>query len=143
MRDEDRIVRERQRTIRGQLDKRGISLKVVAYDSGIPYPTVCSYFTNEKDKEPATVGGAAMFMLCGGFDGRPALPLDLLSLLLPDGLQIVRAPEDLDHDRLCELAAEYVAEKNRAHHPDSEAGRDIGPGEAGRLNGMVVQLRAA
>ena len=136
MLDGNMIVRERQLVIRRELDRRGISLKAVALDSHIPYQTVISYFPGEKDKQPATLSGAAIFALCQS----KAIPLDLLSLILPDGFQIVRAPEDIDHDALCEIAADYVSEKNRAHHPESEAGRDIGPGEQSSLTRKVVQL---
>lgn len=139
MSDGNTIVRDRQLVIRREMDRRGISLKAVSLDSGIPYPTIVSYFPGERDKQPATISGSALFMLCEG----KALPLDLLSLMLPEGFQIVRAPEEIDHDALCELAADYVAEKNRAHHPESEAGRDIGPGENEKLVGKIVQLRAA
>lgn len=139
MRDENAIVRERQLVIRREMDRRGISLKAVAFDSKIPYATIVSYFPGEINRQPATIGGAAIFVLAES----KALPLDLLSLLLPEGLQIVRLPEGIDHDALCDLAAEYVADKHRAHHPESEAGRDIGPGEEARLSGKVVQLRAA
>lgn len=136
MADANMIVRERQLVIRREMDRRGISLKAVSLDSGIPYPTIVSYFPGEKDRQPATLSGAAIFALAQS----GALPLDLLSLVLPDGFQIIRAPEDLDHDALCELAADYVAEKHRAHHPESEAGRDIGPGEHRALTRRVVQL---
>jgi len=40
----------------------------------------------------------------------------------------------------CLVQQRRRAEKNRAHHPDSEAGRDIGPGEHGALTSKVVQL---
>jgi len=136
MRDTNMIVRERQLAIRREMDRRGISLKAVSLDSGISYPTIVSYFPGERDREPATIGGAAIFMLLEG----NALPLDLLSELLPSGFGIIRQPEGIDHDALCEIAADYVAAKNRAHHPESEAGREIGPGENASLSVKVVQL---
>lgn len=137
MRDANTIVRDRQLVIRRELDRRGISLKAVSFDSGIPYPTIVSYFPGEKDREPATVSGAAVYCLCKG------LPADLLSLLLPEGFQIVRVPEGVDHDELAELANDYLATKHAAHHPESEAGRDIGPNEQAQLTAKVVELKAA
>lgn len=134
--DGNTIVRERQLVIRREMDRRGISLKAVSFDSGIPYPTIVSYFPGEKDKQPATIGGAAIYCLCI----TKALPLDLLSLLMPDGFQIVQVPEGINHDTICEMASDYVAAKNRAHHPESEAGREIGPGEDTHLTNKVVQL---
>ncbi|WP_259384399.1 hypothetical protein [Bacillus thuringiensis] len=136
MADANMIVRERQLAIRREMDRRGISLKAVSLDSGIPYQTVVSYFPGEKDKQPATLPGSALFLLAE----KGAMPLDLLSLVLPAGFQIVRAPEELDHDALCELAADYVAAKRRAHHPESEAGREIGPNEQADLTGKVVHF---
>lgn len=132
MSDANSIVRERQRSIRRELDRRGISLKAVAYDSGIPYPTIVSYFTNEKDKEPATMSAAAVYSLCG------VLPADLLSLLLPDGFQIVRVPEGISHDEIAEAFVEYLAEKQKAHHPESECGPAIGPNEGLTLTKLAV-----
>lgn len=136
MRDANTIVRDRQLAIRREMDRRGVTLKAVSFDSGIGYPTTVSYFPGEKDREPATLNLAGLYMLLEG----DALPLDLLSMLLPDGFQIVRAPEEIDHDALCHLANEYVAMKHAAHHPDSEAGREIGPNEEAALSGKVVQF---
>lgn len=137
MADSNDIVRDRQQAVRRELDRRQISLKVVALDSGIPYPTIVSYFPSGDDTKPALMSAGAFRALC------KAIPLDLLSILLPDGFQIIRAPEGLDHDKVAQLAADYVAAKNAAHHPESEAGRDIGPGEEAILTAKVVELRAA
>lgn len=136
MHDGVTIVRERQLVIRREMDRRGISLKAVSLDSGVPYDTVKSYFPGERDREPATIPASVLFLLCS----RNALSLDLLSLLLPDGFQIIRAPEDLDHAALGKWAADYLAAKNAAHHPDSECAEAIGPGERARLDGKVAHL---
>lgn len=137
MRDEDTILRERQLVIRRELDRRSISLKGIAFDAHMSYSTLLSYFPGERDKTPATISGAAMFALCG------VLPHDLISLLLPDGFQVVRVDEGVDHDKIADLASEYLAAKNAAHHPESEAGRDIGPGEESALNRKAVCLKVA
>lgn len=136
MSDSNTIVRERQLVIRREMDRRGISLKAVSLDSGIPYPTIVSYFPGEKDKVPATLGGAAIFLLCS----TKALPLDLLSLVLPDGFQIVRAPEGIDHGAFAKGAADYLAAKNAAHDPASECAEAIGPREQALLDGKVAQF---
>ena len=47
------IIRERQLAIRRELDRRGIALKVVSYDSKIPYPTLLTYFPGG-DRVPLT-----------------------------------------------------------------------------------------
>lgn len=137
--DANMIVRERQLVIRREMDRRGISLKAVSLDSGIPYPTIVSYFPGEKDRQPATLSGAAIFTLAE----TGALPLDLLSLVLPAGFQIVRAPEDIDHDEFEEAARDYLATKGKAHHPDSPGGREIAECEEATLDAKVIQLAAA
>ena len=129
------IIRDRQLAIRRELDRRSISLKVIAYDSDLSYDTLRSYFPASGD--PATISGAAIFCLCGH------LPGDLLSLLLPDGFLVVRAPEGIDHDAAAEAMEDYLQAKNRAHHPESEAGREIGPGEDGVLTAKLAVVRAA
>jgi hypothetical protein len=137
--DATTIVRERQLAIRREMDRRGISLKAVSLDSGIPYATVVSYFPGERDRQPAAIGGPALY--CLALSG--ALPLDLLSLVMPDGFQIVRLPEEIDHDEFEALCRDYADTKAKAHRPDSEAGREIGPNEKALLDGKVVALRAA
>ncbi len=134
--DANMIVRDRQLAVRREMDRRGISLKAVSLDSGIPYPTIVSYFPGERDRQPATLGGAALFTLCE----TKALPLDLLSLILPAGFQIVRAPEDIDHDEFETVCRDYLAAKGKAHHPDSPGGREIAECEKAALTGKVVQL---
>jgi hypothetical protein len=140
MLDENEIVRESQRAIRREMERRGISLKQVQYDGGWDtVSTVASYFPLGDTAKPAIMSAAALRRLVH----TKALPLDLLSLMLPPGFQIVRAPEEIDHDDFETLCRDYLAAKGRAHHPDSEAGREIGPGEQDTLDGKVVQLRAA
>lgn len=141
MRDENSIVRERQLLIRREMDRREIAIKAVQLDGGWKDPsTVLSYFPNpEGKKEPATMSVAALYRLIS----TKALPIDLLSLLLPDGYQIVRVPEEVDHNEFADWVHEYLAEKARAHRPDSEDGPAIGPGEHNALCRKVVRLKAA
>jgi hypothetical protein len=133
---ETTIVRERQLVIRRELDRRGISLKSVSFDSGIPYASIVSYFPGERDRQPAAIPAPAVFAIAKG----NAIPLDLLSLVLPDGFQIIRAPESIDHDLLADAVTDYLAEKQRCHHPESECGPAIGPGEKARLDSKVTSL---
>lgn len=132
------IIRSRQTAIRREIDRRGIALKAVSFDSKIPYETLLTYFPAPDSREPAQIPGGAIFALCEG----DALPADLISLLLPAGWLAVKAPEAIDHDELCELAEEYVTKKTAAHRLDSECGRDIGPTEDASLTATVVRLRA-
>lgn len=140
MRDATNIMRDRQRTIRRQLDDRGLSLKAVSFDSGIPYSTLCSYFPGQErgafEKQPAEMPSGAVYSLCG------AIPDDLLNLLLPEGFAIVRVPAGIDYDEVSSVCREFIDAKERAHHPESELGRDIGPTEHQTLSAKVVRLRA-
>jgi len=135
--DVDMIVRQRQLAMRREIDRRGIALKAVSYDSGIPMPTLLSYFPGG-EREPSVMPATALFKLLTG----DALPHDILSLILPAGEQIVRAPEEIDHDEIEQAARDYLAAKGKAHHPESEAGRELGPNEKRDLTMRAVTLKA-
>lgn len=135
--DGSKIVRERQRAIRRQIDRRGIHLKIVAADSGISPSTLASYFPADPAVEPAQMPTGALFSLVG------VLPDDLISLMLPAGVQIVRVPEDVDHDEVCQAMHDYLASKSAAHHPDSPGGRDIAPCEDAALRTKLTAIGSA
>lgn len=137
MRDSSTIMRERQCAVRRELDRRQIPLKVIALDSEIPYPTLLSYFPAcDGARQPAEMPIGVLFRLCGH------IPTDLLNLLMPEGFAIVAVPNGLDFDEIDRACREFCAAKAAAHHPESEAGRDIGPGEAEAL-ARVVPIRSA
>jgi hypothetical protein len=142
MHDESKIVdiiRDRQLAMRREMDRRGIAMKVVSQDSGIGYSTLLTYFPADPMARPAQIPGSAIYALAGH------IPPDILSLLLPVGHVIVKAPEAINHDEIAEAMHDFLQAKERAHHPDSEAGREIGPGEDNVLRGKftVVQGKAA
>ncbi len=110
----------------------GLTLKAISLDSGIGYTTIQSYARGE-----AMMSIASLYCLIG------VVPDELLSLLLPDGRVIVRAPAEINHDQIAEAVADYAAAKNACHHPESEAGRDIGPTEHQLLTGKALKLVAA
>lgn len=134
IRSNTEIMRERQLVIRRELDRRGVSLKAVAYDSGIKYNTLICYFPGG-DKLPNELPAGAISALCG------ALPNDLLNLLLPDGWAIVPVPLGMDYDEISAGCREFLDEKERAHHPESEEGREIGPTERSTLGEKAAKLR--
>ncbi len=129
-----RIVRDRQAAMRREMDRRQIPMKAVAMDSGILYDTLLTYFPADSLKRPAQIPGSAVFALAGH------LPTDILSLLLPDGYQVVRAPEEINHDEIADLMADYLATKQHAHHPNSPAAREIADCEDNVLDGKFVQV---
>lgn len=140
MRDERTIVgviRARQAAIRRELDRRQIPMKVVSQDSGLLYDTLLTYFPADALKTPAQIPGSAIFALAGH------IPNDLISLLLPDGFQVVRAPEDINHDELAEFMADYLSTKHHAHHPESPAGREISECEDSALGRKFTVVKSA
>lgn len=140
MRDDNANTRAAQTEIRRELDRRGIALKVAAARAKVPLSTFMSWFPAPGgEREPQVMSIAGLSHLAG------AIPDDLLSLLLPDGFHMVRAPEGVDYDAACEAMRAYIDAKERAHHPDSEDGREIGPSEDGELGKClsVVRERAA
>jgi hypothetical protein len=128
------VIRDRQAAMRREMDRRQIAMKVVSQDSGIAYATLLTYFPADSRAKPVQIPGSAIFALTGH------LPPDILSLLLPTGHVIVRAPEEINHDEIADAMADYLATKNAAHHPESECGPAIGPGERDRLDAKVVML---
>jgi hypothetical protein len=134
MSDTSTIIRQRQLAIRREMDRRGLLLKIVAQDSGIPYPTLATYFPADPHAEPAQIPGGAIYALADS----KALPADLLSDLMPEGWAIVRVPEGIDHDAIAEWAEAYQARKLAAHRADSECAEQIGPTEHTELNAIVV-----
>lgn len=135
MHDENTIVRERQRLIRRQMEARGILVKQVQLDGGWKDPsTVQSYFPASDKAQPATMSVAALYRLLT----TKALPVELLSLLMPHGFALVQMPEGIDHDEIAAWAEEYAARKLAAHRADSECQEQIGPNERSALDGIVV-----
>lgn len=117
--------------------RNGLTMKAISLDSGIPYNTLRSYAGS--GCEVAEMSVSALRKLIG------IIPDELLSLLLPEGRQIVQAPESIDHDALSDHLREWLAEKDRSHHPDSPDGREISECEDARLRAKftVIQGRAA
>lgn len=134
--DGSRIVRDRQKAIRRQMDRRGIHLKIVAADAGVSPSSMASYFPADPAIEPAQMPTGVLFTLIE----MKALPDDLLSLMLPAGVQIVRVPDDVDHDEAAQAMHDYLTTKSAAHHPDSPGGRDIAPCEDKALRSKLVTV---
>ena len=138
MADGIRIVRERQLAIRRELDRRSISLKVISFDSKVKLPTLASYFPRDGVREPANMPVSAIFCLSQA----KSFPLDLLSLLLPDELAIVRVPDGINHDDVAAACGEYQAAYIASRNPTSEQGIEIGSGERSQLDQVVTHLRS-
>jgi transcriptional regulator with XRE-family HTH domain len=112
--------------------REGLTLKAISLDSGLGYTTIQSYARGE-----AVMSIASLFRLCD------VIPEELLSLLVPEGFVLLRAPEEIDHDELAEGMREWLAAKDRAHHPESPAGRDLSECEDRNLRNRASGLRVA
>lgn len=104
----------------------GLTIKIIAADSGLQYDSVRNYAAGETVM-PLTALDALV----------DVLPDELLSLLLPTGHAIVTVPEGIDLDELDAVCRNIVAAKAAAHRSDSPAGPDISDCE------RVAILRAA
>lgn len=135
MSHDDKIVnrqkREQARLFR-LAQREGMTLKAISMDSGLGYTTIQSYAKGE-----AVMSIASLFKLVG------VIPDELLSLLLPEGRHVVAAPDDIDHDALCDLAEDYVRCKAQAHRVDSPGGIAIVECEHNDLTSKAVKLRVA
>lgn len=107
----------------------GLTLKVISMDSGLGYDSLRNYASGDTIM-PIT----ALDALVG------VIPNQLLSILLPDGFQIVRVSEEINHDEIAEWAEHYAATKLAAHRADSECQEQIGPSEKRDLDNAVVQF---
>lgn len=134
MSDRNEILKQRQCAMRREMDRRGIALKAVSFDSGIPYSTLLSYFPQEGANDPAIMSVAAQYALAD----RDALPADILSLLLPANKLIVTVTDNIDHDEASKAMRDYIDTKEAAHHPASPAGRDIADCEDATLRGKFA-----
>lgn len=133
-----KIVKERQKAIRREMDRRGISLKAVAFDSGIPYATLATYFPQDPLKDPVQIPQGATFSIKQAM----ALPLDLMNLLQPDNVCLVEIPAEVDVHEIGRIVAELHALKTAAHHPDSPAGVEISECEARTIAAKAAELKA-
>lgn len=128
-------IKETQERIFRIAARQGLTLKAISLDAQIPYNTLRNYAGHNGETAEMPVG--ALVKLVG------VIPDELLSLLLPDGRLIVQAPSEIDHDAACEAMRAFVDEKERAHHPASECGREIGPSEDAALRAKLTLVRAA
>ena len=95
---------------------KGFTQELIHSETQLP-TTSLSEWANGKTKL-SLVGALAIAEI-------PDFPCDLLSLLLPHGMAVVRIPEGIDHDDAEQACLDFLSTKGAAHHPNSPAGRDI------------------
>lgn len=64
----------------------------------------------------------------------PGLAPLLSRLFEPEEFALIGVVAGIDLDELAAHCRTFLDEKDKAHHPDSEAGRDLGPNETKSLN---------
>lgn len=113
-----------------------IPLKVIAFRSGIPYPTLASY---AEGRHAMSIAAIKQLLRV---DGMAAL---LSRLFDPEEYCLLHTPStgEIDHDTLCDDARDYVATKIKSHRADSPAGPAICTiHELPELDAKAARLRA-
>ena len=126
------VLRLQKRMFRIARRDPSLTLKAISMDSGIPYNNLRGY-ANGDHEMPIS----AFRKLTG------VISDELLSIMLPEGRQIVEAPDDIDHDALADWADDYCKTKMAAHRADSPGGVAIVECEKDALDGKAARLMAA
>lgn len=129
-------LKRRQITMFQQAADRGITAKVIHYDTGGENDGIGLSTLGQWSRGESAMGLPMLIRMIG------IIPDDLLSLLLPDGRLIVRTPDDIDHDEVEQAARDFLAAKAAAHRQDSPAGRDIADCEDTTLRTKAAILKA-
>lgn len=124
-------LKRRQSAMFLEASNRGITHKVVHYETGLSLSIIGQYARGE-----TAMGGPAMLKV------RQVVGAELFSMLLDDGDYLVEADETIDHDDLAAGCMDYAMAHARARHPNSPAGIDIADCEREDLNGRAANLRA-
>lgn len=125
----------------GRLAKNeyGLTLESIAFESGIPYSTIRSYFNQAKNVRLAEIPISNFVKLIG------VIPDELLSQLLDpaDRHLAHNEGEDGDMDDIGDIADEVAREVRRARHPKSPGGTEIIAIEEERIKRLTRGLRRA
>jgi hypothetical protein len=123
------------RSMFARAQRDGFERKNIEADSGISLSTLASWAT-EIHEMPLSAFRKLI--------ATRALPLEILSLLLPDGVALAPAGEgEMDHAALAGHAMGYVSDYTSARDPKSEAGEALGPGERAALDARGAVLKVA
>ena len=109
----------------------GLTLKVIAFDSGIPDSTLRTYADGT-----TAMPLFAFVKLCG------VLPDELLSLLLPDTRAIVTVEAGGCPDTFARHCIDFTSTLAAARHPDSPAGVDLDLTERADLASVKARVKA-
>lgn len=124
-------LKRRQSAMFLEAANRGVTHKVVHYETGLSLSIIGQYARGE-----TAMGMAAALKI------RSVVGAELFSMLFDDGDYLVEASGDIDHDDLAHGCIQYAAAHARARHPDSPAGVEIADCERDTLNGHAAKLQA-
>lgn len=129
-------LKKRQTKMFAAAEKLGHTVKNIATDLGLKSPTIVYQYARG---ETAMSGPAIM-------KAKVAFGKDygaLISMLFDDNLQLVDAPEEMDHEEVDQACRDYSDTKAEFHREDSECGPAIGPTEDKVLRGKGTKLQVA
>lgn len=112
--------------------RHGLTIKMIAADSGLNVNSVRNYAAGETEMPLSALDALV-----------EVLPDELLSLLLPADRVILRVPDGVDYDEYEKHFRTFLRVKGEAHHPASPAGRDIAGCEESALDLALAPLRLA
>jgi hypothetical protein len=132
-----RTLKTQQRIYRLAKHNHGLTMEIIAEESGIPCSTVKSYFSQAKNIRLAELPISNFVKLIG------VIPDELLSQLLePADRHLAHdADEDSDLDDIGDKADEVAREVRRARHPRSPGGTEIIAIEEERIKRLTRGLR--
>lgn len=108
-----------------------LSIPEIASQAKLPTPTVNAW---AQGRNALSLWGLKKLLRVKGL-----APL-LSRLFEPEEHVLVAVMAGVDHDEISEACRAFLDEKERAHHPESEAGREIGPGEDTSLKGKFAVI---
>jgi hypothetical protein len=115
----------------------GMSFKYAAAESGIPYSTFCSYFSQEKDIRLAELPMSNFVRLVG------VIPDELLSHLLDPvrrALVPVNSEGDPDYDAIGQHALDLGMTVAQSRSPSSPGGTNIVPIERNAIDAKLARV---
>lgn len=127
----DRLRRRQQDMFRFAANK-GITQKAMAHGSGLSLTSLSDYANGK-----TSMSGEAILAL------QPIIGAEAISMLFDDNLQLVDAPEEMDHEAVDQACRDYSDTKAEFHREDSECGPAIGPTEDRVLREKGVKLAVA
>lgn len=110
-----------------------LTIAEIARQAKLPKPTVDAW---AQGRNTLSLWGVKKLLRVKG------LAPFLSKLFEPEAHALVCLPAEIDHDEIAGAFHDYLQAKERAHHPNSPAGRDIADCEDNILRGKFAQAAA-